>query len=242
MTGGEKTVAVGRAVEVKVGPRRMVCTVTAISGRDVTVQPERGEAFDVHVSRVRIARAKKGPVSGRARMSIRGMDMTADGISAKAMAAMLADAHAVGEGVPVGTVIARRVAAITASGPAPDGRARRKPPGIRPSFEAIINAATLRDPDHLSFVREFPCAACSAPAPSQAHHFGPRGMGEKTDDTRTVPLCGACHDGFHTTGRLRIGGRVLFRLETERLFYLAQVDVCTAWRKRELLYDAARST
>lgn len=60
--------------------------------------------------------------------------------------------------------------------------------------------APMRSPAFLAFVRQHPCAICGAAGPSEAHHYGPRGMGQKTDDLRCVPLCRRCHDQWHTKG------------------------------------------
>jgi hypothetical protein len=57
-----------------------------------------------------------------------------------------------------------------------------------------------RAPSYLQFVRGLKCACCGQ-VPSVPHHYGPRGMGQKTDDYRTVPLCVGCHESVHA-GRL----------------------------------------
>jgi hypothetical protein len=110
-----------------------------------------------------------------------------------------------------------------------------------------------RSPAYLAFVREHACCACGAEGPSDAHHFGPRGLGEKTDDFRTAPLCRRCHDEWHARGFIyaAIGqyGPVLSvnkgsdtsaergrqdelrRMYTERLFYRTQVDLLLSWRE-----------
>jgi len=54
-----------------------------------------------------------------------------------------------------------------------------------------------RAPHYLAFVRQLPCCVCGSPEPNDPHHWGPRGMGSKTDDFRTVPLCRRCHDRIH---------------------------------------------
>lgn len=117
---------------------------------------------------------------------------------------------------------------------------RKSAPIVRPSIEAILRSPPLRDPEYVAFVRTLPCAICSAPPPSDPSHFGSRGMSQKTDDTRLLPSCREDHDYWHKTGRVRFGGRELSRLETERALLAAQVDALTAWRKRELLFDAGR--
>ena len=66
-------------------------------------------------------------------------------------------------------------------------------------------------PDYLRRVRELPCAACGAPAPSEAHHPKDRppfeelgtyrffpGYGQKSADEDAIPLCRVCHALFHT--------------------------------------------
>lgn len=60
----------------------------------------------------------------------------------------------------------------------------------------------FRSPRYLAFVRDEECCICAAPPPSDPHHIGPRGMGQKTDDTRAVPLCRRHHDEYHATGRI----------------------------------------
>lgn len=62
--------------------------------------------------------------------------------------------------------------------------------------------APLCSLDFLAAVRGSPCCACRRPGPSEAHHYGPRGVGQKADDLRAVPLCRACHDHLHARGEL----------------------------------------
>lgn len=54
-----------------------------------------------------------------------------------------------------------------------------------------------RAPHYLAFVRQQNCCRCGADPRSDPDHIGPRGMGQKTDDYRTVPLCRRCHDLRH---------------------------------------------
>lgn len=64
-----------------------------------------------------------------------------------------------------------------------------------------------RSPEHLVLVRQQPCCGCGAAAPSDPHHFGERGVGQRCSDLLTVPLCRRCHDlvtdGRGTPGRHR---------------------------------------
>lgn len=61
-----------------------------------------------------------------------------------------------------------------------------------------------------AFVRAKPCRLCGLEGPSDPHHFGPRGVSQKTSDLRLVPLCDSNpatgyeghHDYFHRTGSL----------------------------------------
>ena len=99
----------------------------------------------------------------------------------------------------------------------------------------------LRSRAFLDFVRRHPCCACPAPADFpdplieeeadlavDAHHQGPRGVGQKTDDLRAVPLCRRCHDGLHDTGALP--GRD--RAQSLILIYRVQVDLLVAFYGR----------
>lgn len=70
-------------------------------------------------------------------------------------------------------------------------RAVPKPPG------------PVRSDAFKAFVRTKPCMFCGARPPSDPHHVGPHGIGEKTDDSRTVPCCRKCHDEYHDTRRVK---------------------------------------
>ncbi len=98
----------------------------------------------------------------------------------------------------------------------------------------------VRDPSYLSFVAGHACCAC-VPGPlreglSEAHHWGPRGTGQKTDDTRTVPLCRAHHDEWHDTGWIeaivRRDAEVPPRRATTSRFENVIVSLFCAWHLR----------
>jgi hypothetical protein len=81
-----------------------------------------------------------------------------------------------------------------------------------------------RAPHYLAFVRALPCSGCLHPAPSDPHHHGPRGVGQKTDDYRTTPLCRLCHETRHSMDQL-----VARRLSAEEIVdclvaYLREVE------------------
>jgi hypothetical protein len=61
----------------------------------------------------------------------------------------------------------------------------------------------MRNEHYLAFVRARPCCLCACPGPSDPHHFGAHGTSIKCDDLFTVPLCRACHDEWHRSGRHR---------------------------------------
>ncbi len=71
----------------------------------------------------------------------------------------------------------------------------------------------MRDKKWLEFIRSLPCAMCLAPPPSDAHHSTshPRGMGLKSGDECTYPLCRGpegCHMAFHDKkGRFKGWGK-----------------------------------
>ena len=65
---------------------------------------------------------------------------------------------------------------------------------------------------HLDFIRSLPCVVCGNNISTEAAHvrFGdrraakrPTGMGERPDDTWTVPLCGEHHREQHAMGEQR---------------------------------------
>lgn len=131
---------------------------------------------------------------------------------------------------------------VRASGLKADPPAKPLPPMPRQAWPQALDTGSapsprpiaLREPpsrsaDYLAHVRARPCTGCAAQGPNDAHHFGPRGMGQKTDDYRTLPLCRACHDLWHQTGRLP---GCADRVASERAAYKAQVDAMTAWLRR----------
>lgn len=63
-------------------------------------------------------------------------------------------------------------------------------------------------PEYLDFVRSLPCP-CGAPAPSQAHHYPPKGRRGDVDDTRTLPVCVECHQRCHEIIVAKNGKRLL---------------------------------
>lgn len=63
----------------------------------------------------------------------------------------------------------------------------------------------FRDAAYLSWVREQPCLICGV-SPCDPHHLNMQGkhsggMGLKTSDYRTVPLCREHHSEYHSRGR-----------------------------------------
>lgn len=85
----------------------------------------------------------------------------------------------------------------------------------------------VRDRDYLAFVRSHPCQHCGKHPPSEASHYGPRGLGRKTDDTKTNALCSGCHRHWHQHGRLPW----LNRRETVERFEKWQEDLRAKWHK-----------
>ena len=62
---------------------------------------------------------------------------------------------------------------------------------------------TLRNAEHLKFIRSQPCCVCNKPPQSEAAHVragNQGGMGLKPSDYRTVPLCHDCHAKQHSVG------------------------------------------
>lgn len=82
----------------------------------------------------------------------------------------------------------------------------------------------LRSPKYLGHVREQGCCCASfarsrCGGPMHAHHHGRHGIGTKTADLNTVPLCTYHHTEFHKTGAIE----PFDRAATELLFAQAMV-------------------
>jgi hypothetical protein len=69
-------------------------------------------------------------------------------------------------------------------------RAQPKPPAPR------------RSKSYLAFVRKLDCCNCGTPGPSDPHHEGKRGVGQKTSDMLVVPLCRRCHSIYTDENQL----------------------------------------
>lgn len=89
----------------------------------------------------------------------------------------------------------------------------------RPRLFWAKPTSPARAPHYIAFVRQLQCRACGAPPPNDPHHHGGRGVGQKTDDYRTVPLCRACHDRVH---RADTGGPDRWQLDRMVLETLVQ--------------------
>ena len=85
------------------------------------------------------------------------------------------------------------------------------------------------DPAWLAWVRTLPCCSCGARPPSHPHHSTGGGMGMKSSDRETMPLCARCHRSFHDgTGKFdgftKAQRRLFQELAIERVLRIAQVD------------------
>ena len=58
----------------------------------------------------------------------------------------------------------------------------------------------LRDPEFLKFIRSLPCCVCFRTRTVEAAHVGRRGMGQKSSDRETIPLCSLHHREQHRIG------------------------------------------
>ena len=82
-----------------------------------------------------------------------------------------------------------------------------------------------RSPRYLTYVQAEPCCGCDAPAPSEAHHEGPRGVSQKASDFLTAPLCWRCHHAVTATHALP--GRS--QGETRALIHQIQAALLARW-------------
>lgn len=59
-----------------------------------------------------------------------------------------------------------------------------------------------RSPSFLALIRITRCMCCGMKPPSDPHHAGRRGVGQKCSDFLAVPLCRKCHTAVTDTNRL----------------------------------------
>ena len=102
----------------------------------------------------------------------------------------------------------------------PVGVAQPKPPAPR------------RSKAYLAFVRKLDCCNCGTPGPSDPHHEGKRGVGQKTSDMLVIPLCRRCHSTITDENQLPrcVDGKDKGRFDREeslRVLHGAQVDLLT---------------
>lgn len=94
-----------------------------------------------------------------------------------------------------------RGARVVEPGPVPPTRTvgKRGPPISRPKAPK-----SYRSEAYLRFVRSKPCVffSRSCRGPVEAHHHGKHPIGQKTDDTRCVPLCNGHHRELTDTGHV----------------------------------------
>ncbi len=90
------------------------------------------------------------------------------------------------------------------------------------SSHSFPKSPPARSDEYLAFVRTHSCCVCFAPPPSDAHHYGHGGgMGMKTGDDETVPLCRGHHAEWHAHGCIALVGEhdetVSFFIKTQRV-------------------------
>jgi hypothetical protein len=54
----------------------------------------------------------------------------------------------------------------------------------------------VRNPDYTRFIKRLPCANCLRTWNVDPCHTGAHGMGQKSCDLKTIPLCRTCHQEF----------------------------------------------
>ena len=70
------------------------------------------------------------------------------------------------------------------------------PPRDKVTVRVTSGRGPLRLPKYKAWVKLKPCIFCHRKA-DDPHHYGPKGMGQTTDDTRLVPVCRQAHDALH---------------------------------------------
>lgn len=95
---------------------------------------------------------------------------------------------------------------------------------VRPTAQPKPRAK-VRNAGYLAFVRKRACCSCGIGGPSDPHHHGPRGVGQKADDLRCVPLCRPCHE--HITVAHVLPG--MSREQTELLIARHNLELLIEW-------------
>lgn len=97
--------------------------------------------------------------------------------------------------------------------------------------------ARIRDAGYMAWIRSHLCVSCGAEDGIEAHHWGPRGVGQKCDDLLCVALCHGCHSTFHA--RNALPGQT--KAETEVTLLRAQVRHLVEWIAEQKLARALDS-
>lgn len=84
-----------------------------------------------------------------------------------------------------------RRAAVDATVPTRQNRTVRKRKETREGGRGPLRYDNFR-----RWVKARPCIFCECKA-DDPHHYGPKGTGQTTDDTRIVPVCRKAHDALH---------------------------------------------
>jgi hypothetical protein len=75
---------------------------------------------------------------------------------------------------------------------------------VRPRPGSYTREKPARNERYLMFIRRHGCCACGSTRNVEAAHTGPHGLGQKSADAATIPLCFHCHrgdvDSLHNVG------------------------------------------
>lgn len=99
--------------------------------------------------------------------------------------------------------------------------------------------APRRSKSYLAYVRKLDCCNCGTPGPSDPHHEGKRGVGQKTSDMLVIPLCRRCHSIYTDENQLPrcVDGKDKGRFDREeslRVLHGAQANLLTMVLERLL--------
>lgn len=103
------------------------------------------------------------------------------------------------------------------------------------------NFGPARSEHYKAWIRTLPCCVCGMRAPSEHSHHGARGMGQKTDDYRSVPLCRYDHESWHKHGHFARPGMDTRRASEEFVAATALTLLVRALRDGIVVVYAASS-
>lgn len=223
---------VGDAVEVRDGKRWVKATIERIEfGVIHTKRPSEIHAYPHHPKDVRQPKVKAR--AERPRKSLRGVHVATKPDARSTVDVLVGMGFTAAEAEKA-EKFAQETVDLVMRAKGKRGPALSRPKAPKP----------WRSEPYLALVRKHPCVfkSSSCYGPIEAHHHGKHPVGQKTDDSRAVPLCTGHHrdvtdDGYVAdavpSDGARPPARDTYRHYTTAAIAEVQVDLLCAWLRGE---------